>query len=69
MRGHIRPTEEFELNEVVLQGTVFATLKCSIQCETFSSDKGEMMYKYNGSVYMPPLQMVDDIMTVSKCGI
>ena len=68
------PTEEFELNEVVLQGTVFAPLKCAIQFETFSSDametdEGETMYKYKGTVYIPPLQMVDDIMTVSKCGI
>ena len=67
-------TEEFKLNNVVLQGTVLAPLKCSIQCETMAfdavtTDEGETLYKYKGSVYIPPLQMVDDILTVSKCGL
>ena len=27
-----------------------------------------MAYKYRGKVVVPPLQMVDDVLTVAKCG-
>ena len=67
-------TEEFTLERIVLQGSVNAPIKCSIQSETLSSncmkrDNGSVMYKYKGLVYIPPLQMVDDIMMLSRCGI
>ena len=29
----------------------------------------ELLYKYKGKVPVPPLQMVDDILTVQKCGV
>ena len=68
------PSEEFTLKKLILQGTVFAPLKCAVQCETLSSDswntdEGEVLYKYKDSVLIPPLQMVGDVMTVSKCGV
>ena len=67
-------TEEFTLKKAVLQGTVFAPLKSSIQFETlsedcWSSDNGELLYVNKKSVSIPPLQMIDDILTVSTCGL
>ena len=67
-------TDKFKLNKVVLQGTVLAPIKSSIQLETFSSEcwksrKGTLLYKYKGCTLIPSLQMIDDILIVSKCGV
>ena len=51
-------TDEFELTEVVLQGTVSAPLKCTVQFETLSKDvwscdNGDALYVYKDCVYPP----------------
>ena len=74
MKTPVGSTDNFLLKRLVLQGTVFAPLKCTVQLETFSKecytrDNGYALYKYKGCVNIPPLQMVDDILVVSKCGV
>ena len=64
-------TEEFVLERLVLQGSVFAPLKCSVQVETFSNDcinenNGSYLYLYKNCILIPPLSMVDDVLTVNN---
>ena len=67
-------TEDFKLERLILQGSVNAPLKCSVQFETLNNDcmkrdAGSVLYKYKGIIFIPPLQMVDDVLMISRCGI
>ena len=68
-------TERFELNNVELQGTVITPLKCSIQLDSLGkeicSDKNlsETLYKFKGFLKIPPLALIDDLLTINTCGI
>ena len=73
VRTPVGNTEGFSLHEIILQGSVFAPIKCSIQVETLSKDctqkdGGSSLYKYKEIVFIPPLSIFDDVLTVSKCG-
>ena len=66
------PTEQFELKEIIQQGSVFGPLKCSVQIDTIGRDcliEDEGLYKYKNAVRIPPLAMIDDVLAVTKCGI
>ena len=57
-------TEKFELNNIVMQGTVFGPIKCSVQMDTFGRDclaNGDGVYEYKGVVDVPVLAMIDDL--------
>ena len=59
------------IEDNVVQGTVWAGLKCpSImdQLRKFILQQKHLVYKYKGNVSVPPLQMVDDVITAAKCG-
>ena len=63
-------TAREEIEEIVLQGEVFGPLQCSVQVDTFGKEcleEGKFLYKYKGCVDIPPLAMVDDLLTVSEC--
>ena len=65
-------TEEFTLSQLVLQGSVFGPIKCSVQMDTLgrdclAEDKG--LYKYKGMISVPPLALIDDVLCVSKCDV
>ena len=54
-----------------MQGTKLSNIKCSVQIDTldkecYSSNEG--MFLYKECVYVPPLSMIDDIASFSKCG-
>ena len=54
-----------------MQGTVWAGLMCTCSMEKLGKpayDDETLLYKYKGSVEVPPLQMVDDVITANKCG-
>ena len=64
-------TEKFSITDTVMQGTVWGGLMCTttmdMLCKSiYKEDK--LLYKYRQSVEVPPLQMVDDVITASKCG-
>ena len=64
-------TDVFELNKKVMQGTVFAPIKCSVQIDSLGRDclqSGDGLYSYKGLVDVPALSMVDDIVGVTTCG-
>ena len=68
------PTESFILKEIVPQGSVSASIKCSIQIDSIGrdcqeTDNGMGLYKYKKSVLIPPLSMVDDVLSITKCGL
>ena len=59
----------------ILQGSVLGPIKCSVSLDTFGrdvlSDASEynVIYKYKDAVEIPPLAMMDDVLTISKCGL
>ena len=63
-------TDKFELNRTVMQGTVFALIKCSIQIDSLGRDclaNGDGLYEYKNVVDVPALSMIDDIVGVTSC--
>ena len=65
-------TDRVQLNEIEMQGTVPAPLKCSIQMDTLGKEcleSGECLYKYKECVNIPPLAMIDDVLAVSECSV
>ena len=64
-----------ELNNIEMQGGVLTPLKCSVQMDTLGADclnsveHSRILYKYKGVVKIPPLEFVDDILTVTDCSI
>ena len=64
-------TTRIEMNEIEMQGTVPAPLKCSVQLDTLGKEcleTGEGLYLYKECVNIPPLLMIDDALAVSECG-
>ena len=60
------------VHKIVMQGEVLAPLKCSVQVDTIGKEcieEKKNLYQYKEKVAIPPLGMVDDIISVSKCGI
>ena len=54
-----------------MQGDVLAPLISSLHVDTFGKecmDEEKHLYYYKGTVPIPPLGMVDDLFTISKCG-
>ena len=67
-------TDSFKLNEIIVQGSVFGSLKCSVQVDSLGRDSlcdedGIGIFTYKGHISVPPLSLVDDVLTVSSCGI
>jgi len=54
-------TDVFDLNNVVMQGTIFAGLKCTTQLDKLGRKayhEEEPLYVYKNTVCVPPLEMV-----------
>ena len=54
-----------------MQGTVWADLICTSTMDKLGRQAYEdpnLMYKYRNNVFVPPLEMVDDVICASKCG-
>ena len=65
-------TKRFTISNIIMQGTVNSGLFCTSTMDKLAkivySDKS-LVYKYKGVAEVPPLEMVDDILTVSKCSL
>ena len=65
-------TERTTLENIEMQGTVLAGLKCSISIDTLGKEclenQHDVLYNYKNCVKTPPLSFVDDIICVSTCG-
>ena len=66
-------TKPFKLQNIELQGTVLAPLKCSATIDMIGkealSDMHSILYKYKNCVPIPPLSMIDDILAISNCSV
>ena len=54
-----------------MQGTVLSNIKCSVQIDSLGQDcitENKGIFKYKGCISIPPLSMVDDVITISNCG-
>ena len=64
-------SERFNIHNKVMQGTVWSGLMCTCTIDSLSKisyTDHSLLYKYKNTVNVPPLQMVDDVITASKCG-
>ena len=64
-------SSRISIRNSVMQGTVWAGLMCTATMDKFGKhvySEQDLVYKYKNTVDVPPLQMVDDILTISKCG-
>ena len=64
-------TDMFELGRIVLQGSVFGPIKCSVQMDTLGKESlqtGQGIFKYKDTINIPSLAMIDDVMGMSLCG-
>ena len=55
-----------------MQGETLAPLECSVQVDTFGKEcleQNKLLYQYRGIVGIPPLALVDDVASISRCGI
>ena len=65
-------TERFPIKKIIMQGTVWGSLFCTATMDKLPKmmyNTPDLLYKYKGEVSVPPLEMVDDILTVKKCGL
>ena len=65
-------TERKDIQNIIMQGTVWGSLMCTVTMDKLANqiyNSDNLLYKYNEEVSVPPLEMVDDILTVSKCGV
>ena len=64
-------TERFQLNQIEMQGTKLSNIKCAVQIDTLGKEcytYDEGMFLYKECVKVPPLGMIDDVCSFSKCG-
>ena len=63
-------TSRQNIPNIIMQGTVNAGLCCTSTMDKLArsvyKDKS-LVYKYKGVTDVPPLEMVDDVLTISKC--
>ena len=60
------------IEEIVMQGDVLAPLISSLQVDTIGKEclqDKKHLYFFKGIVPIPPLGMVDDLFTISECGV
>ena len=62
-------TARTTLQNIEMQGTVLAGLKCSVSIDTKEClDKThDMSFKYKNCVSVPPLGFIDDILAITTC--
>ena len=64
-------TDRARIKRVVTQGGVTGPLCCSVQTDDIgknSIENNDHLYMYKGTVGIPTLAMVDDLVKISTCG-
>ena len=64
-------TQRVNISNIIMQGTVWGSLFCTATMDKLAKlayQNKNLLYQYKGKVDVPPLEMVDDILTVQKCG-
>ena len=63
-------TERVNINNLIMQGTVFGSLICTAVMDKLARifyNDSKLLYKYKGTVDVPVLGMVDDVLNVASC--
>ena len=63
-------TQRTTISNIIIQGTVWGSLFCTATIDKLSQNAytdETLLYKYKGVVSVPP-GMVDDVLTIQKCG-
>ena len=64
-------TKRETITNIIMQGKVWGSLLCAATTNKMAKrvyNEGELLYKNKGEVDVPPMEMVDDILTLQKCG-
>ena len=64
-------TRRVDISNIIMEGTVWGSLFCTATIDKLPQKvykEETLLYKYKGEVSVPPLGMVDDVLTVQKCG-
>ena len=64
-------TERVNIENIVTQGGTFGPIECANSIDKLGQkcyNKGENLFVYKRLVQVLPLSMVDDLLTISKCG-
>ena len=65
-------SDKFTLHQIEQQGTCNGPIKCSVQIDSIGrkayKDK-KKLFLYKESVLVPPMSMIDDLISFSKCGV
>ena len=66
-------TERVPVKKTVCQGDVNSPFQCTTQVDMISESHhkalDKYLYKYKNQVKLPPLGMIDDQLTIAKCGL
>ena len=63
-------TDRVNISNIIMQGGVFGSLQCTTSIDKLAKEvysRPELLYRYKGIAAVPPLLMVDDILTISEC--
>ena len=64
-------TTRVNIPNIIMQGTVWGSMFCTTTIDQLSQKsytEETLLYKYKGEVSVPPLGMVDYVLTIQKCG-
>ena len=64
-------TDRVNIKNIVTQGGTFGPIECANSIDKIGQkcqNRGENLYLYKKMVRVLPLSMVDDLLTISKCG-
>ena len=64
-------TQRGIITNAIIQGDVFGPMLCGKQVDEIGKeciDERKYTYKYKGEVDIPPLSMLDDLISISECG-
>jgi hypothetical protein len=64
-------TQRGVITNAIIQGDVFGPMLCGKQIDEIGKEclqEDKYVYKYKGEVDIPPLSMLDDLITISECG-
>ena len=66
-------TKRISIPDILTQGASLPPLICGVSVDKIGQaaleNKSENLFNYRGKIPIPPLSMIDDVLTVSECGI
>ena len=71
IRTPVGITKSAKIEKTVMQGDVWGSPACSVSIDSIGKEcleEHKYLYHYKGIVPIPPLAMVDDLLTISECG-